>query len=138
MKRTLIVLLVIGFFSRVNSQELKCSDFKEGKFYTFNKNSKGETQKSFIIRELNYQVEYSKEKDSIYVIIKWITDCSARLTYDTNKMSLNKMQQWTQDNNGIVITMTSLEDKCMNYQAIMITSKGGEFGQKGKICIDEN
>lgn len=136
MNSIITTIFIFSFPLLIHSQKLTCKDFKKGNFIALASDSDGKMNKSYIMRKIDSQIEYSKENDSIYVNIRWISDCSFKLNYDSTKMSLDKMQQWTHKNDGILIKMTTQEGKCMNYQAIMTTSNGGEIGTKGKICIE--
>ena len=136
MKKIITLLVAIGLGFTSYSQELSCEDFKTGKFYIPKRKKDGSIEKIIIIREGSNQIEFSDEKHKDYELLEWIDNCTYRVKYDSSKMDLSKTQKWIQKNNGIVVEMLSVEGKCINYKAVMTTSKGGKFNQVGKICLE--
>lgn len=134
--RITILILFTSLPLLVYSQQLDCKDFKKGKFSIPHEASQNKEKMIRVIRTLHDQKEFTKVNDTIFSKIEWLSNCSYRITYDTNKMKLNRIQQWTQDNNGLVVTMDDITGKCISYKSVMTTKEGGKIGQQGKICIE--
>ena len=159
MKKTKLLLIIFGFIG-LNSctKKLTCSDFKIGTFYIpetegMNKykiesnDSISEisperdltVKKYIVIREKNTQTEW---KNGIgngkpdYEILEWIDDCTYRLTYDSSKAELDEDKKWINENSGIVVSKTKIENKCLYYTATMTTNEGQKISQDGIICIE--
>jgi len=152
----LFTLLLIGLTS--SAQELTCTDFKVGTFYIptndeikrytiTSKDSMNEitTERDLsinryvVIREKNSQTEWKNgigNGTPTYEILEWIDDCTYRLTYDSSKGKMDEMTKWVNENNGIVVSKTNIEGKCMNYNATMTTNDGQKISQDGIICLD--
>ncbi|NCQ12257.1 MAG: hypothetical protein GW809_09000 [Bacteroidetes bacterium] len=159
MKKTIFLIgifLLIGL--KINAQELTCEDFKIGQFYIpltddvkkytievndsiadITDNRDLSIKKWIVVREENTQIEW---KNGIgngipeYEIIEWIDDCTYRLTYDSSKAELSEDKKWINDNNGIVVTKTKIENNCLYYKATMTTNEGQKISQDGIICKD--
>jgi hypothetical protein len=157
MRKTKLLLITLSFIG-LNScaQKLTCSDFKIGTFYipeteemskyTIEANDsiaeispeRDLTIKKYIVvREKNNQIEW---KNGIgngkpdYEILEWIDDCTYRLTYDSSKTELNEYKKWVNENNGIVVSKTKIENNCLYYRATMTTNEGQVISQDGIIC----
>ena len=157
MKKTKLLLIVLSLIG-LNScaQKLTCSDFKIGTFYipeteemskyTIEANDSIaeltdkrdlSIKKLIVVREKNTQIEW---KNGIgngipeYEIIEWIDDCTYRLTYDASKSELDDGKKWVNENNGIVVSKTKIENKCLYYTATMTTNDGQKISQDGIIC----
>ena len=157
MRKTKLLLITLSFIG-LNScaQKLTCSDFKIGTFYipeteemskyTIEANDsiaeispeRDLTIKKYIVvREKNTQIEW---KNGIgngkpdYEILEWIDDCTYRLTYDSSKTELDEDKKWINENNGIVVSKTKIENKCLFYTATMTTNEGQKISQDGIIC----
>ena len=157
MRKTKLLLITLSFIG-LNScaQKLTCSDFKIGTFYipeteemskyTIEANDsiaeispeRDLTIKKYIVvREKNNQIEW---KNGIgngkpdYEILEWIDDCTYRLTYDSSKTELDEDKKWINENNGIVVSKTKIENKCLFYTATMTTNEGQKISQDGIIC----
>ena len=157
MKKTKLLLIIFGFIG-LNSctEKLTCSDFKIGTFYIPEteemNNYKIElndsiseisperdltVKKYIVIREKNTQTEW---KNGIgngkpdYEILEWIDDCTYRLTYDSSKAELDEDKKWINENSGIVVSKTKIENKCLYYTATMTTNEGQKISQDGIIC----
>jgi hypothetical protein len=153
-KLLLITLSLIGLNSC--AQDLTCADFKIGKFYipetkemakyTIIENDSisemtperdSSIKKYIVIREKDTQIEW---KNGIgngkpdYEILEWIDDCTYRLTYDSSKTELDEDKKWINENNGIVVSKTKIENKCLFYTATMTTNEGQKISQDGIIC----
>ncbi|WP_417443860.1 hypothetical protein [Joostella sp.] len=157
MKKTKLLLITLSLIGLNSSaQKLTCSDFKIGTFYIpetkemskytieVNDSIMEMTDKQdlsikkwIVVREKNTQIEW---KNGIgngipeYEIIEWIDDCSYRLTYDASKSELDEEKKWVNDNNGIVISKTKIENNCLYYTAAMTTNDGQKISQDGIIC----
>jgi|TARA_B110000879_G_C10954140_1_gene424868 hypothetical protein len=159
MKKTrllLSILLLIGLSS--SAQELTCADFKVGTFYIptndkmekytiSSKDSINEitTERDLsinryvVIREKNSQTEWKNgigNGTPTYEIIEWIDDCAYRLTYDSSKGEMDEMTKWVNENNGIVVSKTKIEGKCLYYNATMTSNDGQKISQDGIICVE--
>ena len=157
MKKTKLLLIVLSLIG-LNScaQKLTCSDFKIGTFYipeteemskyTIEANDSIaeltdkrdlSIKKWIVVREKNTQIEW---KNGIgngipeYEIIEWIDDCTYRLTYDASKSELDDGKKWVNENNGIVVSKTKIENKCLYYTATMTTNDVQKISQDGIIC----
>ncbi|MEH6657048.1 hypothetical protein [Leeuwenhoekiella marinoflava] len=159
MKKAFILIpIVFLIVMKINAQDLTCADFKTGTFYiptssemknyTITSNdsiSKISTPRDstinryIVIRENTSQIEWNNGIGNgipTYVNIEWIDDCTYRLTYDTSKGSINQRTKWANENNGIVVSKTKIEGKCMFYEATMTTNDGRKISQEGVICAD--
>ena len=157
MKKTKLLLIVLSLIG-LNScaQKLTCSYFKIGTFYipeteemskyTIEANDSIaeltdkrdlSIKKWIVVREKNTQIEW---KNGIgngipeYEIIEWIDDCTYRLTYDASKSELDDGKKWVNENNGIVVSKTKIENKCLYYTATMTTNDGQKISQDVIIC----
>jgi hypothetical protein len=116
---------------------MSCLDFKTGTFYI---EFLGHTVK--VIREADSQTEFfpdSKEfensglREKTYEKIEWIDECSYRIKYDETKMELTDSEKALNSENGILIEMKSVEDKCMAYDSTG-TLNGKPFRVSLKMC----
>ncbi len=157
MKKTKLLLITLSLIG-LNSytQKLTCSDFKTGTFYIPENEEMSKytieandsiaeitdkrnplIKKWIVIREKNTQIEW---KNGIgngkpeYEIIEWIDECTYRLTYDDSKSELDEEKKWVNENNGIVVSKTKIENKCLIYTATMTTNEGQKISQDGIIC----
>ncbi len=113
-------------------QNLTCNDFKTGTFYV--KSDKDDIIQTVVNRKLNSQIEHHQNsKNSVFEIIEWVDECSYRLTFDSSKMDLTEHQKMANQYNGIVISKTKIEGKCMYYKATMEMGER-KITQNGKIC----
>jgi len=117
------------------TQDLTCTDFKEGTFYI-----PADTlidKSSTLIRKGNSQVE---NRDGIegchpeHILLEWIDDCSYRAKYDSSKMQLGKKKTEFNENNGIVVEKVDIKGNCMEYIATLTLPDGEEIKQGGIIC----
>ena len=157
MKKIITLIIIFLLISiKINAQELSCKDFKVGKFYIpiteDKKKYKFESndfnaeitekrdlsiKKYIVIREKGTQIEWVDgigNGNPRYEIIEWIDDCTYRLTYDSTKSELDKEKQWINDNNGIIVSKTKIENNCLYYTATMTTNDGQKISQDGIIC----
>ena len=157
MKKTtflLLTILLIGLTAI--GQNLTCADFKIGQFYIpetketakltivsndsiseFTPEIDSSIKKYIVIREKNSQIEWIKSignGNPEYEILEWIDDCTYRLTYDSSKSELDEDKKWINENNGIVVSKTKIENKCLYYTATMTTNEGQKISQDGIIC----
>jgi len=159
MKKTTFILLTLSLIG-LNScaQTLTCADFKIGTFYIpeteemskytivendsiaeFIPERDKSIRKYVVIRENNTQIEWKNgigNGNPEYEILEWIDDCTYRLTYDASKAELDEDKKWINDNNGIVVSKTKIEDKCLFYNATMTTTEGQKISQNGIICME--
>lgn len=153
---TVITLVIVLFTFSLSAQNLTCLDFKTGQFYipnteeisnytitssdgvsTFKHQTDSTTKQHIVIREELTQVEWKNgigKGNPTYEIIEWIDDCTYRLTYNTQKLRLNKSQKWINQNNGIIVFTTKIENNCLFYTATMTTKNGENISQNGTIC----
>lgn len=130
MKLLLITLSLIGLNSC--AQNLNCADFKIGQFYipetkemtkyTIVENDSisemtperdSSIKKYIVIREKDTQIEWENgigNGKPEYEILEWIDDCTYRLTYDSSKSELTADKKWINENKGIVVSNTKIED----------------------------
>ncbi len=123
------------------SQELDCSDFKNGTFYVeadqyiplgYKIIRQGDTQIE-IVHDPENQLDESFNKTA-YENIIWIDDCTYRLKYDETKMELSEFQQFINDNNGILTELIKIEGKCFYYKSTLDVN--GETQRiDGKMCV---
>ena len=152
----LFTLLLIGLTT--SAQELTCKDFKIGTFYIpasdemqkYTMTSKDSVSvitterdlninRYVVIRENNTQIEWKNgigNGEPTYEIIEWIDDFTYRLTHDASKGELDENIKWINENNGIVISKTKIQGKCMSYKATMTTNDGQQIAQDGIICLE--
>ncbi|CAM1366456.1 conserved hypothetical protein [Tenacibaculum litoreum] len=155
-KHTILITIFLITVIKTNAQELTCEDFKIGKFYIpqtqeiskytievsdsiIEMTDKRDLsiKKWIVVREKNTQTEW---KNGIgngipeHEVIEWIDDCTYRLTYDSSKMELSENKKWVNENKGIVITKTKIENNCLYYKATMTTNEGQKISQNGIIC----
>jgi len=157
MKKTKLLFIALSLIG-LNSyaQKLTCSDFKIGTFYipeneemskyTIESNDSItemtdkrdlSVKKYVVIREKNTQIEYKngiENGNPEYEIIEWIDNCTYRLTYDSSKTELGENKKWVNQNNGIVVSKTKIENNCLYYKATMTTNEGQKISQDGIIC----
>ncbi|WP_348741975.1 hypothetical protein [Tenacibaculum sp. 190524A05c] len=155
MKKILFLTVLLICFKSW-TQKLSCNDFKIGTFYIptteeINKyrieanDSIAEMiqkrdlsiKKWIVVRDKNTQIEWTNgigNGKPEYEIIEWLDDCTYRLTYDATKSKLNDEKKWVNENNGIVVTKTKIENNCMFYTATMTTNDGQKISQNGIIC----
>ena len=133
MKKILIVLflfLSLNFYS----QNLTCADFKIGTFII-----KMDTEKEpyRITRHQNSQIEFVKKSENENVeftnTLEWIDDCTYRLKYDENKMSLNTFQKSINEANGVLVKMTKIKGKYLYFDSF-VPVEGKIIKVSGKIC----
>ncbi|WP_417800604.1 hypothetical protein [Tenacibaculum sp.] len=155
-KHTILITIFLITVIKTNAQELTCEDFKIGKFYIpqtqeiskytievsdsiIEMTDKRDLsiKKWIVVREKNTQTEW---KNGIgngvpeHEVIEWIDDCTYRLTYDSSKMELSENKKWVNENKGIVVTKTKIENNCLYYKATMTTNEGQKISQNGIIC----
>ncbi|WGF93915.1 hypothetical protein [Aequorivita marisscotiae] len=136
----LIISLLISFCSF--SQDLTCSDFKNGTFYVDPDEYIPVGYK--IIREGTSQIEIVQDPENklgedfnktSYEIIEWIDDCTYRLKYDETKMKLSDYQQFLNDNNGILTELIKIDGKCMYIKSTL--NVNGEIQRiDSKMCLE--
>ncbi len=151
---SLLILFLIGITT--NAQELTCADFKIGQFYIpvteemtqytvvsndsiseFTPEKDSTIKKYIVVREKNTQIEWKNgigNGSPEYEIIEWIDDCTYRLTYDSTRSELDEGKRWINENNGIVVSKTRIENNCLYYTATMTTKDGQKISQNGIIC----
>ena len=136
MNKSLLICSVLLFLGiKMNAQELTCADFKIGTFsipatkgwynytviekdsvYNFTPEIDKSVKQFIVVRKKNSQIEWKNNVgngDPLYEIIEWIDDCSYRLTYDSTKVQLDDYKKWINQNNGIVVTTTKIENKIL-------------------------
>ena len=133
-----LILCVFNSFG----QDLTCSDFKEGTFFSNPREDMPIEYK--VIREGNSQIEiitadpqnllgedFAKTQ---YQIVEWINDCTYRLTYDVTKMDLTDYQKLINESGGPVTEITKIENDYYFYKS---TLKIGDQTQtmEGKMCM---
>lgn len=142
MKKELLFILFILFGIKALSQNLECSDFKNGSFI-------GETEAPLIIltkikRRGNTQTEIAFEKpkefentdipDKMLVKLNWIDDCSYVLTFNTAKTKLTASQKFINDNGGVLVEKIKIEGTCFYYTSRLNNNDKEPIVMKGKIC----
>ena len=160
MKKTNFFFLIIILFGfKICAQDLTCKDFRTGKFYIPQDDDLREFTISFrdsvtkfmpkrdstVIRTVVERLEYSQTEWTNGInqgipkheLVEWIDDCTYRLKYDESRQQLEEMEQWINDNNGLVVSKIQIEEKCMIYDATLTSNDGRVFSQKGIICKDE-
>ncbi|UII75324.1 hypothetical protein LV716_13815 [Flagellimonas sp. HMM57] len=131
-KLSLFILLAIMVSSC--GPYLTCEKVKTGAFYMIY----SDKDSVLMERKGNVQVEYSGLRDKengAYSNLEWIDECTYRLKFDESKHELNKSQKLVNDNNGIVVTQTPLNDRCMYYTAVLTLANGKSVKKIGRICL---
>ena len=156
MRNFFSILLALFITLSSFAQDLTCADFKIGQFYipetkemakyTIVENDSisemtperdSSIQKYIVIREKNTQTEWKNgigNRKPEYEILEWIDDCTYRLTYDASKSELDAEKKWINENKGIVVSKTKIENNCLYYTATMTTNEGQTISQDGIIC----
>lgn len=158
MKKTIFLLLTLLIGLTAIGQDLTCADFKIGQFYItetketakftilsndsiseFTPEIDSSIKKYIVLREKDSQIEWINgigNGNPEFEILDWIDDCTYRLTYDSSKSKLDEDKKWVNENNGIVVSKTKIENKCLFYTATMTTNEGQKISQDGIICKD--
>ena len=120
MKSFLLLLIIVVFNQNENNlkKELKCSDFRNGKFELINlKNNK-----KFVIErhdEVQSEETYNLENGEMigskrFFKIKWISDCEYNILVDTVKTKCDKIDLYINSKGGVNTKIISIENNCAN------------------------
>ena len=134
MKIKLLLFAAIGIIVCSCGPYLTCEEIKTGSFYMVY----SDKDSVLMERHGNVQVEYSNISDKengAYSNLEWIDECTYRLRFDESKHELNKSQKLVNDNNGIVVTQTPLNARCMYYRAVLTLADGKSVKKIGRICL---
>jgi len=115
MKFILLIPLFFIFFTE-NSNNLKCSDFKTGKFELVN----SETNRKYIIeRNSEFQTEETynlksgkKISGPRFYKIKWKSDCEYNLLIDTIKSKYDETDLYINSKGGLNNKILKIENNC--------------------------
>lgn len=157
MKR--LLTLFVCFLSILNfSQDLKCEDFKSGRFYipmdsnndtlyVYNTNTgeltkqnyeiDKELKKYIVIRSVNEQVEWHNGENvgnPIYEDLIWVDDCSYILKFSSKNEFIDEESQYINDVGGLKVDILFIEENCMKYKATLTLEDATEIYQFGYIC----
>ena len=159
MKRLLVLLVSLASMLSF-SQNLKCNDFKTGKFYismssnvdtlyTYNANTAEltkhnyeideELKKYIVIRIENEQVEWHNGENigkPIYEDIIWIDDCSYVLKFSSKNEIIDEESLFINENGGLKVEILEIDRNCMKYKATLTLKDSAEIYQFGYICKD--
>ncbi len=155
------VFLLLSALIGLNScdKKITCLDFKTGTFYvpitaksykmkvTINDSISEVTskldpliKKYILVREGNNQVEWENaigQGRPRYGKIEWLDDCTYRLTYDASKNELDEQEKWVNNNNGVLVSITKIGEKCLHYDASITAKKeNSKISYDGEMCID--
>ena len=93
-----------------------------------------------IVRKGNIQIEYIKgaknniDNKPLPITLQWVDECSYRLKFNDRKMKIKDFQKKINDNNGILVEITSINGSCMEYKSSFTSKEGKTTEQKGTIC----
>ena len=116
------------------AQNLTCADFKEGTFIV-----PGEVKEDIpykIVRNGNFQTEIVSDpeyKQTSYILLDWIDDCSYKSTYDVTKMELTDYQKFINKNGGILTELIKIDGKCFYFKSTL-KADGKTERIDGKLC----
>ncbi len=133
MKKTILLLLIFMGLSSC-AQELTCKDFREGTFIVPRELKHDIPYK--IVRKGNTQTEIVSDpefKQTSYIILEWIDDCSYKSTYDVKKMELTDYQKFINENGGILTELIKINGKCFHFKSTL-TVDGKTERIDGKLC----
>mgnify|MGYP003662051888 CR=1 FL=1 len=134
MKIKLLLLALIGISVSSCGPYLTCEETKTGSFYMIY------SEKDSVLMERNgdVQVEYlniTDKENGAYSNLEWIDECTYRLKFDESKHELNKSQKLVNDSNGIFVTQSPLNARCMYYTAVLTKADGKSVKKIGRICL---
>lgn len=124
------------------SQNLKCSDFKNGTFIVSISEPiqinwkivrEGNNQTELVTKLPQELIDSGYPTDPQYGIINWIDDCNYRLTYDDSKSELSESQKMINDLGGVLTELIRIEENCFYYKSTL-KYKDGEQILNGILC----
>jgi len=121
--KTILTILAGLFLSLTsNSQALDCKKFKTGTFYT-----KQVPDNGYTVRNKKTQTSfYKKNNMEITWKVKWTSDCTYELTFDSAKNG----DGFFKKGDKIIATITSIDGDCYSFKATFYNSEyatGREF-----------
>jgi hypothetical protein len=121
------------FFFTKNDNNLKCSNFKTGKFELVNSES---NRKYIIERNSEFQTEdtYNLETGEKisgprFYKIKWKSDCEYNLLIDTTKSKYDETDLYMNSKGGLNSKILKIENDCAT-----VTTNFEEMNIETKIC----
>ncbi len=154
-----LFILIIALVSNFGfSQDLKCKDFKEGRFYIDIKErydtlfhidgvtkdlSKFQIdfEKTGISYKMNRtstsQTEWIPDREDegfTYEDIFWEDDCTYILKYNSQNLTINEDQLRVNLNGGLKVEILDIIDNCARYKATEILQDKSELYNLGFIC----
>ena len=151
-----LVVFLISIFSF--SQNLKCEDFKVGRFYipvssntdtlyVYNANTNELTKQNYevdkelknyiVIRNEKEQIEWHNGENigsPIYEDLIWIDDCSYILKYSSKNEVMDEEGLYVNENGGLKVDVLNIEGNCLKYKATLTLKDATEIYQFGYIC----
>lgn len=111
MKKKLLFFILILFSLKAISQDLECSDFKNGTFIVtteaplkvVSKITRRGNNQTEVILEMPKEYEDLGTPDKMLIKLNWIDDCTYIGTFSSAKTKLIDTQQFINDNGGILI-----------------------------------
>ncbi len=116
-KISLFTILIAACFIGSCEKKLKCTDFKSGTFLIAKDSTFKNAHKA--IRTDGFHTQISPSGDSLFAKIKWINDCSYKLTYDKNKMHLSPFQLNVNRRGGILVEFGQPINNIMPYVSVL-------------------
>ena len=141
MKKTIAILFIL-FSSFGFSQDLTCTDFKEGTFMMYT-SIEGTPVVFEVKRSGNKQTEdvlrapkdmFPDHMKTFYINLKWIDDCNYRAFSDETK-GIDEISKSINDNNGIFVKKIKIEGRCFHYKSSWKSlDDRKEISLYGRLC----
>lgn len=132
MKSIFLLPIFLLFFSKEDNN-LKCIDFKTGKFELVNSKN---NRKYIIERDTEFQTEYTynlesgeKISEPRFFKIKWTSDCEYNLLVDTIKSKFDRTDVYINSKGGLNNKILKIENKCATVITIF-----EDMNIESKIC----
>ncbi|WP_396632132.1 hypothetical protein [Maribacter sp. R86514] len=117
MKKLIILCLSITGLTSC-AQDLKCEDFKNGKFITPG-NSTFPYQGT-ILRDNGKQIEWSTESaDTTHIDIRYLDDCNYVMTYNTELNELDNLEKFINDSGGMQVKVLEIKGDTLFYNGLL-------------------
>lgn len=111
-------MLLVALVS-LNSCEKKvnCSDFKTGTYLISNDTLFDNAPT--LIKTATTQQQINSKGDTLFANVKWLNECSYKLKFDKNKMTLSPFQINVNTRGGILIEFGIPEGDIMPYTSVL-------------------